>query len=70
MGEVMEDTCNKNKHVFLTAKGCRNLEEEDVERAGGAAGAGVFLDEKRMNQCTNFGHGCTYTWLFSSSPNI
>lgn len=38
MGEVMEDTRNKSKCVFLTTKGCRNLEEEDAERAGGAAG--------------------------------
>lgn len=48
MGEVMEDTHAKGKGVFLTAKGCRHLEEEDIKRVGGAAAAG-FLDEQGVN---------------------
>lgn len=34
-GEVMEDIHAKSKHVFLTPKGCRNLEKEDIARLKG-----------------------------------
>lgn len=50
------------RFVFLTAKGCSTLEEEDIKRVGGAAAAG-FLDEKGVNQCTSLGQGFTYTWF-------
>lgn len=62
VGDVTESIHAKSKPVFPTTKGCRNLEEEDFERAGGAGVAAGFLDEK-VNQCTSLGCSFIYTWL-------
>lgn len=62
MGEVMENIHAKSKHVFLTTKGCRNSEEEDIERTQGAGAAAGFLDEKGAHRCTSLSRRFTYTW--------